>query len=387
MKKIFFTIENDVYVVILDFMMDRFYVRLIDLKKSSREVPLYSEKVFGGTLPCVDEEEFLDEDGDPYDWIEENGLEDAMKKDQEDNVRYLVMEVLSFKYGNAPIRKYDTWEKAWDKIKDSIEVVSEDKPTLDEVILPKETKDKLYQIVRLLNNNEKYAKIGAKVEKGMLLSGLPGTGKTRAMECLANEIDAKFILKCGSEFAVKYVGVGGDNVRKLFEEARKHKKAIIFIDEVDAVGGKRGEDNNKERDTTLNQLLVEISKIKPNENIFVVGATNHKELLDEAITRSGRLSIHLEIPMPDEECREKIFELYINKLVHTDDMNFNEFSILTEGLSGADIEFICNQAAINVVDDDRDIVTMQDILNQIEDFKKSRNMEKKKEKQCVGFRM
>ena len=237
-----------------------------------------------------------------------------------------------------------------------------------------------------MGNNERYARIGAKIDKGILLFGVPGGGKSRAVECMAGEINAHFIHSCGSDFCLKYVGVGSENVRKLFDEARSHKRAIIFIDELDAVGRERGLGENTERDTTLNQLLVEISKIKPDENIFIVGATNNKDLLDSALIRSGRLSTHIEILPPDKECRKDIFNLYINKLVHEEGIDVDLLAEMTEGCVGADIEYICNNAGLYAVDCDKDVVTLDDLMHEVEDFLNNRELKQQEEKKKkIGF--
>ena len=385
--KVFFDVKGNPYVVVIDNRMDLFYLREINIADSDDRSVVTGKQIFSDEIPEINESDFTDREGNLLDDFRFLGtLEQIIEDEKYYKILGLVRRVLYAKHETHEMKVLESWDEFWELIKDrKEEVPKQTEYTLDDIILPEETKDKLRRVIKLMSNNERYARIGAKIDKGILLFGSAGTGKSRCVECMAGEMNAHFIYASGSEFACKYVGVGAENVRKLFEEARKHDKAFIFIDEIDAVGRQRGLGENTERDATLNQLLVEISKIKPHENIFLIGATNHKDLLDGALTRSGRLSTHIEILSPDRENRIKIFELYINKLVHNENIDLEELADITEDFVGADIEYICNNAGLYAVDDDRDIVEMEDILHEIEEFKKNRKLEVKEERRKIGF--
>lgn len=173
-----------------------------------------------------------------------------------------------------------------------------------------EFKDELMEIVDYLKNPSKYEELGASVPKGILLCGNPGTGKTMLAQALANEADCSFFYKSGSEFDQIFVGSGARNIRDLFKKARKSQPAIIFIDEIDTIGGKR----QMEPNNTLNQLLVEIDGFRKDERIILIGATNLEESLDSALTRPGRFDKKITVPNPDRKGRKKLFEYYLSKI-------------------------------------------------------------------------
>lgn len=372
--KVFFDVKGNSYMLSICEISEKFYIRKINVEDSDKESVVTGKQIFADEIPEI-----------KSDFIEGNLLEE-IEYEKYHKILETVEEVLYAKHESRDIKVLENWNEFWELIKDRKEEISKQtKYTLDDIILPEETKDKLRRVIKLMGNNERYARIGAKIDKGILLFGSAGTGKSRCVECMANEMNAHFIYSSGSEFCLKYVGTGVENVRNLFEKARRYNKSFIFIDEIDAVGRQRGLGDNTERDATLNQLLVEISKIKPHENIFLVGATNHKDLLDSALTRSGRLSTHIEILPPDRENRIKIFELYINKLIHNENIDLEELADMTEDFVGADIEYICNNAGLYAVDNDRDVVEMEDILHEIEEFKKNRKLEVKEKRRKIGF--
>ena len=384
--KKYFDVKGDIYVLIIDKRLGMYYLREVNMKDSDERSCVTGRQWYNDDIPYIPLDDYLDAEGNLIDDFRFMGsLDKIVEEEQMHSITRTIDKILYMKYESNEIVKYDDWNVLWDVLQKRGDMETGSEYTLDDIILPEETKDKLRRVIKLMGNNERYARIGAKIDKGILLFGVPGGGKSRAVECMAGEINAHFIHSCGSDFCLKYVGVGSENVRKLFDEARSHKRAIIFIDELDAVGRERGLGENTERDTTLNQLLVEISKIKPNENIFIVGATNNKDLLDSALTRSGRLSTHIEILPPDKECRKNIFDLYINKLVHEEDIDLDLLAEMTEDFVGADIEYICNNAGLYAVDNDRDIVTQDDLMHEIEEFKKGRNLEVKEERRKIGF--
>lgn len=215
-------------------------------------------------------------------------------------------------------------------------------------------KEDIRYYINFIDHREKYLKWNVKLPKGILLAGPPGTGKTMLVKTLAAEINIPVITACASEFVEVYVGVGASRVRDLFNAARKYPKCIIFIDELDAIGAKRGISNNSERDSTLNQLLVEIDGFKDTENIIVFAATNFEEQLDQALTRSGRFDkkVYFDPPNPTE--RELLFKKYLGDARLPRSTSITHLSKRTTGLTGADIANICNLAKINCLKENDD---------------------------------
>ena len=386
-SKRFFDVKGEIYVLIVDNRLGMYYLREVNMQDSDERSCVTGRQWYNDDIPHIPLEDYLDADGNLIDDFKFMGSLDKIIQEEEMHMAVRTVEKLLYmKHETNEINIYDDWGVLWEELQKRGEIEKGSEYTLDDIILPEETKDKLRRVIKLMGNNERYARIGAKIDKGILLFGEAGTGKSRCVECMAGEMNAHFIYSSGSEFACKYVGTGAENVRKLFNEARQHKRAFIFIDEIDAVGRQRGLGENTERDATLNQLLVEISKIKPEENIFLIGATNHKDLLDGALTRSGRLSTHIEILSPDRDNRIKIFELYINKLVHNEDIDLEQLADMTEDFVGADIEYICNNAGLYAVDCDRDVVTLDDLMHEIEDFLNNRELKQQEEKKKkIGF--
>ena len=254
----------------------------------------------------------------------------------------------------------------------------------------KEVKQEIEEFVDFLKEPEKYRKMGARIPKGALLSGPPGTGKTLLAKACAGEAGVPFFFVSGSEFVEMFVGVGASRVRQLFKEARKEDKAIIFIDELDAMGKKRGGNlsSNSEADSTLNQLLVEMDGFASSENVIVFAATNRRELLDPALTRPGRFDRLIEVNLPTLEGREEIFVVHLGKLEIGGEKNVGRYAkrlaSLTPGFSGADIANICNEAAIEAVRRNHDVVTKFDfemaverVIGGVEKKKKGNSEERK----------
>lgn len=207
------------------------------------------------------------------------------------------------------------------------------------------------QVVDLLTNSDKYRNIGAKVPKGILLNGAPGTGKTLIAKAIAGEAGVPFLYAAGSQFDEMYVGVGAKRIRKLFEEARENAPCIVFIDEIDAVGGKRktGGSTSDYSRMTINQLLQEMDGFKSNDDVIVIGATNLKGVLDPALLRPGRFDLVIDVPHPNKKGRKEILKHYFGKVKHNDTINVERLSSITGGLNGAQLENIVNQAAIRAV--------------------------------------
>lgn len=210
-----------------------------------------------------------------------------------------------------------------------------------------EAKEELREILLFLTDPDKFYKLGAKMPRGIILYGPPGTGKTLLARALAGEAQASFFAVSGSEFVEKYVGVGASRIRSLFENARRNSPAIVFIDEIDAVGRKRSEDDrsNEEKDRTLNQLLVELDGFNSSSTVVVIGATNRLDMLDKALLRPGRFDRHIAIDAPTLKERLDILHLHaMNKPFSG--INLESVAQRTSGLTGADLANLCNEAAI-----------------------------------------
>ena len=213
----------------------------------------------------------------------------------------------------------------------------------------KEIKNELYQMKDILNNIERYKEYNIRLPKGLLLEGPPGNGKTLLAKCFAGECNFKFISISGSEFNEKYIGVGASRIRDLFKQGKENQPCIIFIDELDAVGGKRSidtEGSSNERSQTLNQLLVLMDGFQKDsyEQMFIMGATNRKDILDEALIRSGRFDKIIHVPNPDYETRKEIITIHLKKKPIS--LSMEEICDITKGMSGSDIENILNEASL-----------------------------------------
>ena len=226
--------------------------------------------------------------------------------------------------------------------------VSKNKVTFEDVAGLKEEKAEMIEIVDFLKDPKKYTKMGARVPKGVLLCGKPGTGKTLIAKAIAGEADVPFISMSGSEFIEMFAGLGASRVRKLFDKARKIAPCIIFIDEIDAIGSRRQSNSgaDTENNQTLNQLLVEMDGFDTDTSIIVMAATNRPEMLDEALLRPGRFDRTITIGMPDVKDREAILKIHSKNKTFDENVNLKSIAEDTAGYSGAELENILNEAAI-----------------------------------------
>jgi cell division protease FtsH len=229
-----------------------------------------------------------------------------------------------------------------------------------------EAKDELREIVDYLRDPKRFRAIGAKVPKGILLHGPPGTGKTLLAKAVAHESGATFFSQSAASFVEMFVGVGAARIRRLFNAARKHAPAIVFIDELDAVGGQRGFDVSGERDQTLNQLLVELDGFVARKDVVVIAASNLLEKLDAALLRPGRFDRQIFVSPPDVGGREGILKVHSENKRVAENVDFNILARQTSGLTGADLANICNEAAIFAARRDSDVVEMIDYDHALE---------------------
>ena len=236
--------------------------------------------------------------------------------------------------------------------------------TFDDVAGVDEEKEELEEIVEFLKNPRKFTEMGARIPKGVLLVGHPGTGKTLLAKAVAGEAGVPFFFISGSDFVEMFVGVGASRVRDLFEEAKKKAPCIIFIDEIDAVGRQRGAGlggGHDEREQTLNQLLVEMDGFSANEGVIVLAATNRPDILDKALLRPGRFDRQIVVSNPDVKAREQILEVHSRKKKLADDVDLKTIAKNTSGFSGADLENVLNEAALLAARRNLNEIGMQEV--------------------------
>ena len=266
------------------------------------------------------------------------------------------------------------------------------KVTCKDVAGVEEEKEELEEIVDFLKNPKKYIDMGARIPKGVLLVGRPGTGKTLLAKAVAGEAEVPFYIISGSDFVEMFVGVGASRVRDLFDEAKKNAPCIIFIDEIDAVGRQRGAGlggGHDEREQTLNQLLVEMDGFSTNEGVIVLAATNRPDVLDHALLRAGRFDRRIVVSMPDIKAREEILKVHSEKKKFADDVDLSIIAKNTSGFAGSDLENLLNEAALLAARENKDVINMYDVEEAM--IKVSMGPEKKskvmtdKEKTLVAF--
>ena len=264
--------------------------------------------------------------------------------------------------------------------------------TFKDVAGAKEAKNELEEVVDFLKNPKKFITIGAKIPKGILLMGAPGTGKTLLARAVAGEAGVAFFSISGSEFVEMFVGVGASRVRDLFKMAKAASPAIIFMDEIDAVGRVRGTGvggGNDEREQTLNQILVEMDGFEPNEKVIVMAATNRPDVLDPALLRPGRFDRRVMIDLPDRDDREQILKIHSDKKPLAADVKMRVIAERTPGFSGADLANLVNESAIVAARDDRKEVSQFDLVQSIEKVmlgpERRSHILNKKEKEITAY--
>ncbi len=266
------------------------------------------------------------------------------------------------------------------------------KVTFKDVAGAKEAKEELKEIVDFLKNPKKFLDIGARIPKGVLLTGSPGTGKTLLARAVAGEAAVPFFHLSGSEFVEMFVGVGASRVRDLFKMAKKAAPSIVFIDEIDAVGRVRGTGvggGNDEREQTLNQILVEMDGFEPNEKVIVMAATNRGDVLDPALLRPGRFDRRVLLDLPDRLDREEILTIHSRKKPFGEDVNLKIIAERTPGFSGADLSSLMNEGAILAAREDRKKIAQFDLIRSIEKVmmgpERKSHLLSKKEKEITAY--
>jgi cell division protease FtsH len=264
--------------------------------------------------------------------------------------------------------------------------------TFKDVAGAKEAKQELSEIVDFLKNPKKFLDIGARIPKGVLLTGAPGTGKTLLARAVAGEAGVPFFHLSGSEFVEMFVGVGASRVRDLFQMAKNAAPAIIFVDEIDAVGRIRGTGvggGNDEREQTLNQILVEMDGFEPNEKVIVMAATNRSDVLDPALLRPGRFDRRVTLDLPDRADREEILTVHAKQKPLAEDVNLTLVAERTPGFSGADLYSLMNEAAILAAREDRTKVAQFDLIRSIEKVmlgpERKSHLMSKREKEITAY--
>ena len=266
------------------------------------------------------------------------------------------------------------------------------KVTFKDVAGAKEAKEELKEIVDFLKNPKKFLEIGARIPKGVLLMGAPGTGKTLLARAVAGEANVAFFSISGSEFVEMFVGVGASRVRDLFDLAKKAAPAIIFVDEIDAVGRVRGTGiggGNDEREQTLNQILVEMDGFEPNEKVIVMAATNRPDVLDPALLRPGRFDRRVVLDLPDRKDREEILQIHARKKPFAEDVKLSLIAERTPGFSGADLYSLMNEGAILAARENRNKISQFDLIRSIEKVmlgpERRSHILSKKEKELTAY--
>jgi len=253
---------------------------------------------------------------------------------------------------------------SFSKSRAKIFIDNKPKVTFNDVAGIDEIKEEVKEVVNFLRNPKKYQKLGARIPKGILLAGPPGTGKTLLAKAIAGEAGVPFLSVSGSEFVEMFVGVGASRVRDLFEQAKKNAPCIIFIDEIDAVGRKRGVGiggGHDEREQTLNQLLVEMDGFESKDGIIVIAATNRPDILDPALLRPGRFDRQIMVPLPDVKGRLEILKIHAKNKPLAPDVDLEVIAKSTPGFSGADLENLLNEAALIAAKKDKDKIDMEDL--------------------------
>ena len=276
---------------------------------------------------------------------------------------FMLRNLLETKQYSASVQRYQPATHQHGGGGSAENVEETEKPlTFEDVAGIDEVRDQIEEICNLFKDSSKIMAMGGKIPRGVLLNGPPGTGKTLLAKVTASECNANFLAASGSEFVEMYVGVGARRVRDLFQKARAMAPCIVFIDEIDAVAGRRGVDNNSEREQTINQLLTEMDGFDSTDNILVIAATNQIEKLDPAILRPGRFDRQVMVHLPDINGREKILNIYLGKTKYDADVVSRDLAKITAGFSGADLANLVNEAILYAARHHKEEINFKDLV-------------------------
>lgn len=304
----------------------------------------------------------------------------------------LVIILLIGRFFTRSLRRSNADVLTFGKSNAKIYVEAETGKSFDDVAGQDEAKESLMEIVDFLHHPDKFRKVGARLPKGVLLVGPPGTGKTLVAKAVAGEAKVPFITISGSEFVEMFVGMGAARVRDLFKQAQEKAPCIVFIDEIDAIGKKRGANvtqGNDEREQTLNQLLNEMDGFDSSKGVIILAATNRPEILDQALLRPGRFDRRIPLELPDLKGREAILKVHMKKVVVDENIDITAIAKATPGASGADLANIVNEAALRAVKYNRDRIIQEDLEEAVETtiagYKRKGKILSSKEKKIVAY--
>lgn len=369
-RKRYFLVNDDLYQLTVDFECLLFAFEKLSFLTSTKLKPDLEESI-------------LISDFSAYQFTDYEELETSNKDTLTRIAILLCKQILKFKYGKSMgIPIIENYEKAYTRWKENNSSKKETKEyKIDDVILEDEVKEDVLSTINFVKNMEKYKEIGCELPSGILLEGSPGTGKTLLAKSIASESNMNFKSIVASDFLDKYVGESSKRVQEVFDNLKNKGGGLLFIDEIDAIGVNRGGDDNKEYRSAMNKLLSCMNEASDNK-IIVIGATNLVEQLDPALIREGRFDKVITIPLPSYELRIELFKLYVDKLKHEKDINYELLAEITEGQTGAFIHTVCNHSGIYAVDKGLHKVNQGCLLHIIERMIR----DKKVKKSTIGFK-